>query len=388
MTDLSTNFYKLLTKHSKGLEQLVSDPANFATLPDSWLVVVTDIQGSTLAITAGKYRAVNNIAASSIVAMVNVAQKHGIEIPYIFGGDGATALIPAELWPQVSQALLALKAQSWQQQLKLRVGSISLQDLTQQGFNLSVAKLELTPGFIQPVFLGNALEIAEKIIKQDREYQISGDGDAAELDLSGLQCRWQPITPPNNKDEVVCLLVSTIQADNREKVYSQILQKVEDLYGDYWQRHPISLEKMHLSRNIENFLDDQWVMPTNGILSYLKAVPKLLLSTLFIKLGKLNVDINSANEYVRSVALRTDCLKLDTTLKMIISGDSAQRKQLIQYLDNLEVNGKIVYGHFVSKASLLTCFVQDTKQNHIHFIDGADGGYTLAAKEWKEKQVN
>ncbi len=32
----------------------------------------------------------------------------------------------------------------------------------------------------------------------------------------------------------------------------------------------------------------------------------------------------------------------------------------------------------------MTCFVKN-QQNHIHFIDGGDGGYAMAARMLKEK---
>lgn len=37
-----------------------------------------------------------------------------------------------------------------------------------------------------------------------------------------------------------------------------------------------------------------------------------------------------------------------------------------------------------SKESLVTCFVQSTDPGeHIHFVDGGDGGYAMAAKQLK-----
>lgn len=34
----------------------------------------------------------------------------------------------------------------------------------------------------------------------------------------------------------------------------------------------------------------------------------------------------------------------------------------------------------------MTCYIEDRKYKHIHFVDGADGGYTEAAKELKAKR--
>lgn len=44
-----------------------------------------------------------------------------------------------------------------------------------------------------------------------------------------------------------------------------------------------------------------------------------------------------------------------------------------------------MYGFHVSDRALMTCLVYEEQGRHIAFIDGADGGYALAAKVLKEK---
>lgn len=41
--------------------------------------------------------------------------------------------------------------------------------------------------------------------------------------------------------------------------------------------------------------------------------------------------------------------------------------------------GRLVYGMHKSRETLLTCIVQSYNGNHLHFVDGSDGGYALAA---------
>lgn len=45
--------------------------------------------------------------------------------------------------------------------------------------------------------------------------------------------------------------------------------------------------------------------------------------------------------------------------------------------------GDIFFGVHVSKASLMTCAIRAYEGSHVHFVDGADGGYALAAKQLK-----
>jgi hypothetical protein len=40
---------------------------------------------------------------------------------------------------------------------------------------------------------------------------------------------------------------------------------------------------------------------------------------------------------------------------------------------------------YKSRAALVTCLVQSYNGNHMHFVDGSDGGYALAARGLKEQ---
>jgi hypothetical protein len=44
-----------------------------------------------------------------------------------------------------------------------------------------------------------------------------------------------------------------------------------------------------------------------------------------------------------------------------------------------------VYGLHISDRALMTCLVFERNGRQVHFVDGADGGYALAAKEMKQK---
>ena len=44
-----------------------------------------------------------------------------------------------------------------------------------------------------------------------------------------------------------------------------------------------------------------------------------------------------------------------------------------------------VFGLHVSNESVMSCYVRDRRDQHIHFVDGAEGGYTLASIVLKKK---
>ena len=76
----------------------ITAPEHYRDAPEEWYVLLTDVMGSTQAIEAGKYKEVNLIGAAAIMAMLNVAEGH--DLPYVFGGDGTTMLIPPSLLPK------------------------------------------------------------------------------------------------------------------------------------------------------------------------------------------------------------------------------------------------------------------------------------------------
>ena len=84
------------------------DEDNFHPAPPDWWVVITDVEGSTEAITSGRYKDVNILGAATIAALQNVMGEQAF--PFVFGGDGATALIPSGKKDRVEEELCALRA--------------------------------------------------------------------------------------------------------------------------------------------------------------------------------------------------------------------------------------------------------------------------------------
>ncbi len=75
-----------------------TDLESYAPLPDDWTVLASDVVGSTIAIEQGRYKQVNMSGAATIMAVINAAD--GVDLPYVFGGDGAVIAAP----PVVAEA--------------------------------------------------------------------------------------------------------------------------------------------------------------------------------------------------------------------------------------------------------------------------------------------
>ena len=85
------------------------------------------------------------MGAATIVVIQNVLGEFAF--PYVFGGDGATLLVPTEHLPLVGTSLLGLKALAQSAfQLELRVGAGPMSEVRCGGGIVEVSKFELTEG--------------------------------------------------------------------------------------------------------------------------------------------------------------------------------------------------------------------------------------------------
>ena len=76
------------------LAELLGEEHLFYRVPENWDIVITDVRKSSQAVANGLHETVNLVATGSIVAVLNIAAKHAIAVPYFFGGDGATFIVP------------------------------------------------------------------------------------------------------------------------------------------------------------------------------------------------------------------------------------------------------------------------------------------------------
>jgi hypothetical protein len=85
------------------------------------------------------------------------------------------------------------------------------------------------------------------------------------------------------------------------------------------------------------------------------------------------------NEFLQN----TDFQKFDDALRMVRDMSKDETQKLDRYLQDRFVEGKLAYGMHISDDALITCMVKSYEGDHVHFVDGADGGYALAAKQLK-----
>lgn len=365
----------------------LANPLHYVDVPSDWYVLITDVAGSTAAIAAGRYKDINLMGASSIVAVLNAVGS--LEIPFIFGGDGASFLVPPSYLSVARDALLGVRSMARQSfGLELRVGIVPVPVVTAQ-HALKIAKLRHSALYSQASFLGGGITFAADLIKADATYRLDVDSRSAIADLRGLECRWQEIPSPHGQTLSLLVAGRSENPNSHPQVYRNVLQDLTRIYGDARNYHPVDLASLKLSFSPRQLSAEVRARsPSNRRLSRCKYLMQILAENLLgLILMRLGIVLDGVDwgHYRSDLKTASDYQKIDDTLRMVISSSPFQTTQLIQCLEKCCQQGKLVYGLHISNRALITCLVFSRRDRHFHLIDGADGGYALAAKALKAR---
>ena len=374
-------FYSRLPVNEIPLSDLLTEEHLFFRVPENWYVVITDIRNSTIAIQQGLHETINLVATGSIVAILNIAYKADLTVPFFFGGDGATFIIPPSIFDASIHALLLHRKNIKNTfDLELRVGHIAVAEIYEQQEQLNISKLRTSSLFAIPVVLGNGLTYAEKKIKGPDYMFAETPISQEEPDLSGMQCRWDRIKPPEDDFEVVSLLVIARDGVKQSQAFKKVIDKLDDIYGGLQKRKPISVNKLKLKGTLAKIGMEMRTRLGRFNTFY------LLTNWVKSSLGYFYFKTKKGMVYLMNLVEMSDTLVIDGKINTVISGTSKQREQLEAALDKIEMNGEILYGLYVSKESVMSCYVRNMNDDrHVHFIDGVEGGYTKDASILKKK---
>jgi len=373
----------------------IADPASYASLPGDWHVVTCDVRNSTRAVESGNYKHVNTVGASAVTAMLNAAGD--TDIPFIFEGDGSAFCVPPQLLEDAKAALVT--AQQMAQRsfgLDLRVATVPVAKIRAAGLDIRVARVRVSANYIQAAFAGGGMGYADKYMKDPATAplcEVKPGSVAARGSLEGLECRWQDI--PSTHGETVSLMVRALSPDAAEAaaVYREMIAKVREFYGSDDACHPLTPPALSLTpalsaRQLGNEVGVRaadrgafgkwlWLMRARWF---------VLLGWFLMKFGLKTEETDWAT-YKETLYRNTDVRKFNDVYRQILAGKPAQREALDAWLAERYAKRELVYGLHVTDRALMTCLVFNYSGKHLHFIDGADGGLFLAAKQFKDRNA-
>lgn len=356
----------------------IANPRYYREAPADWHIVVTDVRGSTAAVAQGRYKEVNTIGAASIISAQNAAA--GSELPFVFGGDGATLLVPPSARAAVLSALGFLQKKSLQDfGLVLRVGCVPVAEVRALGKSVLVGRRRLSEGNCIAMFAGGGLNEATRLVKATGSpYLLTPQSDAAG-DVSGLECRWCAV--PARHDGMLSLIVH--MPDEHPSGYGELLDALSAIAPEARPLTPDNLP----DRWPPEFLLHESRMKRSGWLAqrlhYLGVALITGLLTIIVRKTRAQPD-SAAARYIASLCRNNDYLKLDDYLRMVIDVTFAQRQQIEALLERYVATHGVSWGSHFSATALFTCMVR-SQDIHMHFVDGNDGGYTAAARDMKSR---
>lgn len=356
------------------------DPALYLPLPDDWMIGVADIVESTRAIADKRYKAVNMAGAAVIAAVTNALE--GREFPFVFGGDGASfAVAPPDA--ELAREALAATA-NWVRNdldLAMRVALVPVSAVRAQALDVRVARYAPSPYVSYAMFSGGGLGWAEAAMKRG-EFAVAPAAPGVLPDLSGLSCRFEEI--PARQGQIVSVLVvpgKDASPDAFRRLVEDVIALVERS-PDAGRPVPPGGPPLHWP---PQGLEYEARAAQKGplVLRRISVLAWTLFAFVIMRFG-ISVGGFVPKTYVEQAVANSDFRKYDDALRMILDCTPQLARELEQRLAAAAAAGTIRYGIHHQDAAMMTCFTPSpTRSDHVHFIDGARGGYASAATALK-----
>jgi hypothetical protein len=357
------------------------DPTRYLPVPNDWYVGVADVVQSTKAVANHRYKAVNMAGAAVIAAVTNALE--GQEFPFVFGGDGAGFAV-SPIQREAAAAALASTA-TWvknELDLSLRVALVPVETIRAKGLDVRVARYAVSENLSYAMFAGGGLAWAEKAMKSG-DFLVRPAPPDMRPNLDGLSCRFNEmksvrgivlsllvLPPPHANSAAFRTLVEDIVALVDQSPDAGRPVPV-DGPGFTWPPPGVNLEAATTSGN-------RWFRRAK-VLS--ETALAFLIMRFSIRVGRFDPKV-----YLQQVVENSDFRKYDDGLRMIIDCTPALADALERKLKS--ASGVAFYGMHRQESAIMTCFTRSAMSaDHVHFIDGAQGGYTAAASAMKAAQA-
>jgi len=385
--ETTSDFFRELRAISNFIDFLLVE--NRHSIPEDWWIIIADIRGSTQAIEGGRYRDVNLLGASVITAVLN--ENHGTLLPYVFGGDGATLAIPPKGFENTKRALRSLQHMSQSMYgMELRVGFVAMKSLLKEAAPVEVAKYDITGGNFMALFSGGGLTLAEKWVKENDSRALLTEFDSDpnnKANLEGLSCGWEPLKA--QRGLIVSVIVkSRFEGAEALELYDRFFKELQQVtQSELKELSPVSLGNLKVKWPPSAF-NTQIRIGTTKETFMKKFLYFIFYSGFLYAIFKWNIKLGRfiPAKYKGEIVERADYKKFDDSLKMVIDCTMMQVTLLQKLLQKYFDQGSIFYGMHASEEALMTCLVFSASESrHVHFIDGARGGYAMAAKQLKEQ---
>jgi Protein of unknown function (DUF3095) len=258
---------------------------------------------------------------------------------------------------------------------------VPVKDIRAQGLDIKVARFGPSANLSYAMFSGGGLGWADAAMKRG-EFAVPAAAPGTQPDLSGLSCRFEEI--PSARGLILSVLVVPARGADPlafRKVIEDIIRRVEQSPdagrpvppgGPPLRWPPAGVEYEARAARGGPLLKRRTVVLAVTLWAY-------VVMRFGIKVGNF-----VPKNYVQQVVENSDFRKYDDGLRMILDCTEELERALAELLANAASERIVRYGLHRQDAAMMTCFTPSVmRSDHVHFIDGARGGYASAATALK-----
>lgn len=275
--------------------------------------------------------------------------------------------------------------------LTLRVGAVPVSRVRRDHIDVLVAKYCLSPGNYLAMFAGGGVGLVDKLVKEDdgtQGYVLADDAGNEEPDLEGLSCRWEPLAA--QRGVMLSMLIQALAEDRNEAAttYRRVIAGLTEALGyDPQQNRPVQADNMKFCWPPSGLKAEARATQGGGgygwrlVTLYVESLFQWALNTFNWRAGAYD-----GKAYRGALRENSDYRRFDDTLRMVLDCSPDEVAAMEAALVGLRSEGLIAYGLHEADSALMTCLVFNlTDSEHVHFIDGADGGFAMAARQLKQQ---
>jgi hypothetical protein len=297
----------------------------------------------------------------------------------VFGGDGASFAVAPGDAEKAREALAATAA--WadgELGLTLRVALVPVAAIRAQNLDVRVARYGPSENLSYAMFSGGGLAWADAAIKRG-EFAVAPAPPGTWPDLTGLSCRFQEF--PAARGLILSLLILPAPGADPAAFRALTEEIVTLIESSPEAGRPVPAEGPKFGWPPQGIDLEAHTLPGSGRFKRARVLATTLVAFLIMRSG-LRVGGFVPATYMRQVVENSDFRKYDDGLRMIIDCTPQLADRIERRL--AAAAGTVRYGAYRQDAAMMTCFTPSPlRSDHVHFVDGARGGYAAAATALK-----
>jgi hypothetical protein len=260
---------------------------------------------------------------------------------------------------------------------------VTVANIRARGLDVRIARYAPSENISIAMFSGGGMAWADAAMKRG-EIALPAAPPGARPDLSGLSCRFEEI--PSSRGVVLSLVVTPVpgaDADAFRAAVEDIARIVEKTPN---ASRPVPGQRLRLSWPPQGFELEARASRKPGEALWLRRIKVLVWTFFGFLVMRFGITVGKfiPAKYTRELIDNSDFRKFDDSLRMVLDCTVELADEIEAHLAESAKKNILRYGTHRQHAAMMTCFTPSpTRSDHVHFIDGALGGYAMAASALK-----